>query len=193
MAKAHTIDDIVNNIINNYEILLQDAVVHVAKQAEKDIKKKAVNVLYEYYYGGYEPTSYERIYALQYAIVPFSKISTVGQKLKCNVGVEYSPSALEQHLDFIGSAPHQASSKYGIADAEWIVKNFWEGKHPYTDGSPYPKSAAASFGYHKSDVTQDEGMRKTDEKTGPGLLYYAHTIFPREVMNYILINGSKLF
>ncbi len=192
MAKAHTIDDVVNSVIANYETLLKDAVTHVAKQAEKDIKKKAVNVLYEYYYGGYEPTSYDRIYALQYSIVPFSKISMSGQKLKCNVGVEYSPSALEQHLDLLGSAPYQASAKYGIADAEWVVQNFWEGKHPYTNGSTDSDSAMKSFGYHKSIVTQDEGMRKNDH-TGYGLLYYAHTIFPREVMNYMLINGTKLF
>lgn len=192
MAKAHTIDDVINSIIENYQDLLMDAVMDVAEQAEKDIKKKAVNVLYEYYYGGYEPTSYDRIEALRYSIVPFTKISNVGQKLKCEVGVEYSPSALEQHLDLLGSAPYQASSKYGIADAEWVVQNFWEGKHPYTDGSPYPKSATASFGYHKSKVTQDEGMRKSDH-TGEGLLRYAHSIFPRKVMEHMLINGSKLF
>ena len=38
MAKAHTIDDVVNSIIDNYKTLLQDAVVHVAKQAERIIK-----------------------------------------------------------------------------------------------------------------------------------------------------------
>lgn len=192
MAKAHTIDDVIDSIIDNYKDLLMDAVIDVAEQAEKDIKKKAVNVLYEYYYGGYEPKSYDRIYALEYSIVPFSKIAAVGQKLQCVVGVEYSPSALEEHLDLLGSAPHQASQKYGIADASWIVHNFWEGKHPYTNGSSDPDSAKESFGYHKSKITQDEGMRKNDH-TGYGLLYYAHTIFPRKVVEHMLINGSKLF
>ena len=190
MAKAHTIDDVVQSVIDNYQTLLKDAVVHVAEKAKKDIKDKAVNVLYEYYYGGYEPTSYDRIYALRYAIVPFSNISIVGKKMQCVVGVEYSPSALEDHLDFLGSAPYQASKKYGIADTDWVVQNFWEGKHPYTDGSSEP---GAKVDYHYSSTTQDEGMRKTDAKTGPGLLYYAHTIFPREVMKHMLINGSKLF
>lgn len=190
MAKAHTIDDVVQSVINNYQTLLRDAVVHVAEQAKKDIKDKAVNVLYEYYYGGYEPTSYDRIYALQYAIVPFSKISTVGQKLECVVGVEYSPSALEDYLDTLSGAPYDASKKYGRADADWVVQNFWEGKHPYTDGS---REEGTEVDYHYSSKKQDEGMRKTDAKTGPGLLYYAHTIFPREVMNYMLVNGSKIF
>lgn len=192
MAKAHTIDDVVNSVINNYEILLKDAVVHVAEQAKKDIKNKAVNVLYKYYYGGYEPTSYDRVYALQYAIVPFSDISIVGKKLKCVVGVEYSPSALEEHLDFLGAAPYQASSKYGAADAEWVVQNFWEGKHPYTNGSSDSESAKESFGYHKSRVTQDAGMLTTDE-TGVSLTYYAYTTFPRAVTNYMLRESLKLF
>lgn len=192
MAKAHTIDDVVQSVINNYQTLLRDAVVHVAEQAEDDIKNKAVNVLYKYYYGGYEPTSYDRIYALEHSIVPFSKISVVGQKLKCVVGVEYSPSALEEYLDALGGSPYKASKEYGRADAEWVVQNFWEGKHPYTNGSTDSKSAKESFDYHYSSATQDEMMRKNDQ-TGDGLLYYAHTIFPHAVMNHMMVNGSKLF
>lgn len=189
MAKAHTIDDIVNSVINNYQTLLVNAVVHVAEQAQKDIEDKAVNVLYKYYYGDYEPKSYDRIYALQHSIVPFSQISTKGQKIECVVGVEYSPSALEEYLDTLNGSPYKASKKYGRADAEWIVGNFWEGKHPYTDGSREP---GTEVDYHYSKMKQDNMMRKTDD-TGPGLLYYAHTIFPRAVMDHMIINGSKLF
>jgi hypothetical protein len=192
MAKAHTIDDVIKNVIDNYQTLLKDAVVHVSEQAKKDIKDKTVNVLYKYYYGKYEPKSYDRIYALQYSIVPFSKISTKGQKIECIVGVEYSPSALEDYLDTLSGSPYKASKKYGRADADWVVQNFWEGKHPYTDGSTDPESASGSFGYHESAIKQDEGMRKTDE-TGDSLLRYAFTTFPNAVMHYMLIEGSKLF
>lgn len=189
MAKAHTIDDVVNNIVNNYQTLLRDAVIHVAEQAKKDIKYKAVNVLYKYYYGGYEPKSYDRIYALEHSIVPFSNISTKGQKLQCVVGVEYSPSALEEYLDTLSGSPYKASKKYDRADAEWVVKNFWEGKHPYTDGSREP---GAEVNYHISSTKQDAGMSISDE-TGVSLMRYAHTTFPKAVMNYMLIEGSKLF
>jgi hypothetical protein len=189
MAKAHTIDDVIDNVINNYQSLLKDAVAHVAEQAKKDIKDKAVNVLYKYYYGGYEPKSYDRIYALQYSIVPFSKISTKSQKIECVVGVEYSPSALEEYLDTLSGSPYKASKKYSRADAEWVIENFWEGKHPYTDGSSEP---GTKVDYHYSKMKQDDMMRKNDE-TGPGLLYYAHTTFPHAVMNHMLVNGSKLF
>lgn len=190
MAKAHTIDDVVESILDNYQSLLREAVIHVAEQAEKDIHDKAIKVLYKYYYGGYEPTSYDRIDALQHSIVPFSQLSMVGQKLQCVVGVEYSPAALEEYLDTLSGSPYKASKKYGRADADWVIENFWTGKHPYTDGSSEP---GAEVSYHYSMTTQDQGMRKTDEETGYGLPYYAHTIFPREVWNYIIVNGTKLF
>jgi hypothetical protein len=189
MAKAHTIDDVINSVINNYQTLLVNAVVHVAEQAKKDIKDKAVNVLYKYYYGDYEPTSYDRIYALQHAIVPFSQISTQGQKIECVVGVEYSPAALEAYLDTLSGSPYDASQKYGRADADWVIQNFWEGKHPYTDGSSNP---GAKIDYYYSSMKQDDMMRKNDD-TGYGLLYYAHTIFPHAVMNHMLVNGAKIF
>ena len=43
MAKAHTIDDVVQSVINNYKTLLKDAVVHVAEQAKKDAEEKDLN------------------------------------------------------------------------------------------------------------------------------------------------------
>jgi hypothetical protein len=96
---------------------------------------------------------------------------------------------LEEYLDTLSGSPYKASKKYDRADAEWVVQNFWEGKHPYTDGSSEP---GTQVDYHYSRATQDDMMRKNDE-TGYGLLYYAYTIFPREVTNHMLINGTKLF
>jgi hypothetical protein len=182
MAKEHTIDDVINSVINNYQTLLVNAVAHVAEQAKKDIKSTAVKMLVDYYYGGYDPTSYYRTGALIQSIIPFSEISTKGQKIQCVVGVEYSPSALEAYLETF-EYPYEGSKKYGKPDPEWVIENFWEGKHPYTDGSREP---GAEINYHKSKQTQDEAMRKP-------LLYYAHTTFPHAVMNHMLVNGSKLF
>ena len=85
---------------------------------------------------------------------------------------------------------YKSSKKYGTPDSEWIIQNFWEGKHPYTNGSRDPEEAQKSFGYHQSRITQDEGMTTSDE-TGPGLKRYAFTIFPDEVMAYMLSKGSK--
>lgn len=185
MAKEHTLDDVINSIVDNYQSLLIDAVAHVAEQAKKDIKNKAINVLYKYYYGEYEPKSYDRIYALEHSIVPFSRISSKGQKLECVVGVEYSPSALEEYLDTLSGSPYKASKKRGRADADWVIENFWEGRHGFDKDDTAPPERYAR-------VTQDKGMLKTDE-TGISLLRYAHTTFPHAVMNYMLVEGSKLF
>lgn len=182
MAKEHTIDDVINSVVNNYHVLLVDAVAHVAEQAKRDIKSTAVKMLVDYYYGGYDPTSYYRTGALIQSIIPFSEISAKGQKLQCVVGVEYSPSALKAYLETF-EYPYKASKKYGEPDPEWVIENFWEGKHPYTDGSREP---GTEINYHKSKQTQDEAMQRP-------LKYYAHTTFPHAVMNYMLVEGSKLF
>lgn len=197
MAKAKTIDDVVKTIIDNYSTLLEDAVKHVAKQTEKEIKDKAVAVLHEYYYGGYKPTSYERSYALEHAIVPFSYTSRTGSaknlKLQCNVGVEYSPLALENYIGEANNYSYDASKKYGEVDADWVIENFWAGRHPYTDGSTDSEKAMASFGYKQSAITQERGMDMTNEDTGRGLSYIANISFPKAVMEYILDKSTKLF
>lgn len=198
MAKARTIDDIVSDIVTKkYKPLLRDAVEHVAKQAEKDIYNKAVNVLVKYYYGGYDPSSYYRTGALIQSIVPFSNTKLTGsgknEMIECVVGVEYSPQALENYLSGFEYA-YQGSNKYGQPDTEWIIENFLAGKHPRTNGSRDSESAMESFELvdSRSKVTQREGMYKNEPgDTGPSLTYYQHTIFPKAVMNYIMVHGSK--
>lgn len=198
MAKARTIDDIVNDIVTTkYKPLLKDAVEHVAKQAEKDIYNKAVNVLVKYYYGGYDPKSYYRTGALIRSIVPFSNITISGsgkkEMIECVVGVEYSPWALEAYLSGFEYA-YESSQKYGQPDAEWIIENFLAGKHPTTNGSTDSEIAQQSFKLvdSKPMVTQRQGMYKNEpEDTGYGLKYYQHSIFPKAVMNYIMVHGVR--
>lgn len=190
MAKAHTIDDVINSIMANYQTLLTEAVVHTKKQAEKDMKQKAINVLVKHYYGGYNPSSYYRTGALIQSITSYSHVSMKGDKIRCDVIVEYSPELLDAYLSGFDYA-YKSSKKYGTPDPEWIIQNFWEGKHPYTDGSRDPEEAQKSFGYHQSGTTQNQGMMATDE-TGPSLKRYAFAIFPDKVMAYMLSKGSKI-
>lgn len=198
MAQARTIDDIVNDIVvRKYKPLLKEAVEHVAKQAEKDIYNKAVRVLIKYYYGGYDPESYYRTGALIQSIVPYSDVKLSGtgknEAVECTVGVEYSPRVLEQYLSSFEYAYH-GSNKWGQPDAEWIIENFLAGKHPRTDGSTDSKQASESFEFVNSRplVTQRQGMDKNEPgDTGYSLTYYKNTIFPKAVMNYIMVKGSK--
>ena len=201
MAKARTIDDIVNDIVTKkYKPLLKEAVEHVAKQAEKDIYNKAVNVLIKYYYGGYDPSSYYRTGALIQSIVPFSNIKLTGsgknEFVECTVGVEYSPQALENYLSGFEYA-YQGSNKYGQPEAEWVIENFLAGKHPRTNGSRDSVSAAESFELVDSQTvpqyTQHEAMMKDNDPNGTGysLTRYANAVFPKAVMNYIMVHGAK--
>lgn len=189
MAKEHTLDDVINSVIDNYKVLLVDAVAHIAEKAKEDIKSTAVKCMVDYYYGGYDPDSYYRTGALIHSIIPFSTISSKGDKLQCIVGVEYSPTALENYLSTFEYAyayePSNNTLKHNRKPiTEWVVEDlFWEGKHPYTNGSSQP---GTEINYHKSQQTQAEAMRKP-------LIYYAHTTFPHAVMNYMLVEGSKLF
>ncbi len=197
MAKARTIDDIVNDIVTKkYKPLLKEAVEHVAKQAEEDIYNKAVNVLVKYYYGGYDPTSYERTQSLIQSIVPYSAVSLVGsgkkEMVECVVGVEYDANRLAAYVAQNGN--YYGSDYWNIADSRWVIKNFLEGKHPRTDGSPYREQAQQSFELVDSTpmVTQKKGMYMNEPgDTGYGLTYYQHTIFPKAVMNYIMVKGSR--
>ena len=172
MAKAKTLDAVIADIVDNYENLLSNAVKNVAEQAKKEIYDKSIDILYEYYYGAYEPKSYDRIFALQHAFVPFSKVSKKGTELECVVGVEYDPLVLEEYVNSTNASAYDASKKYGRVDADWVIDNFLQGRHPYTDGSSQPGTPVK---YRQSTANQGIEMRKY-------LNYYAYTIFPRAVI-----------
>ena len=172
MAKAKTLDAVIKGIVDNYENLLSDAVKNVAEQAKKEIYDKSIDILYEYYYGAYEPKSYDRTFALQHAIMPFAEVSKNGTELECVVGVEYSPLVLEEYVNSVNNPAYDASKKYGRVDTDWVIDNFLQGKHPYTDGSSQPGTPVK---YRQSTANQGIEMRKS-------LNYYAYSIFPRAVI-----------
>lgn len=172
MAKAKTFDAVIQNITDNYENLLSDAVKSVAKRAEKEIYDKSVDILYEYYYGAYEPKSYDRTFALQRSFIPFTKISKRDTELECVVGVEYDPWVLEEYVGAVNDFAYDASKKYGQVDGDWVIDNFLQGKHPYTDGSSQPGTPVK---YRQSKLNQGTEMKRY-------LNYYAYSIFPRAVI-----------
>ena len=182
MAKAQTLDAIINGVVDNYENLLKDAVKHVAKKAEKEIYDKSIDILYEYYYGAYEPKSYDRTFALQHSFIPFTKISKKGTELECVVGVEYNPWVLEEYVGATNNFAYDASKKYGKVDSDWVIDNFLQGKHPYTDGSSQPGTPVK---YRQSTANQGIEMRKH-------LNYYAYSIFPRAVIVEMMNRMSNM-
>ena len=147
-ALSNAIDD----LLKDYKGAMAEAIKFAAKQAENDLMKKAKTCLQEYY-ENYDPTErYERTHTLQYAFLPYSNIKYGQDKISGKVGVEYSPSMLEQMMlppvyyqgrDGIQKIKHDGyygSSNYQPVDAEWVISNYLNGIHPITNGGTTTES-----------------------------------------------------
>lgn len=174
MAKVKSIDEIVDRIVANYEVALTDAVKDVAKDAEKYIYSKAVDILYEFYYGKYDPNRYERTYSLSRSFVPFHSVKKTGTALRCVAGVEYDPSLLDSY--------YEASNKYGYADGDWVIENFLEGLHPW---DRKVLKATGEYKLTRGRAGRDENQTVQMRKV---LNYYTHSIFARDVITQMIIN-----
>jgi hypothetical protein len=136
LALSNAIDD----MLKDYKNAMKDAVEFAAKEAGKDLMKKARTCLQEYY-ASREPEEYERINILQYAFLPYSKINYKDGKVTGSVGVEYDATTLElyigdpimyksgdemkvKHVGYYGSEKHQP------VDASWVIDNYLKGLHP---------------------------------------------------------------
>lgn len=136
-----TLSKAIDDILKDYKAAMKEAVKFAAKQTEKDMMAKAHSCLQEYY-DNYDPNRYDRTDTLQYAFLPYSKITYGSDKITGSVGVEYSADMLEQmmpppeytkngrliHSGYYGSA------KYQPVDTAWVIDNYLRGVHPYTDG-----------------------------------------------------------
>lgn len=164
MAKAKTFDDIVKDIIDNYANLRFQATENVAKEAVKDIHDGAVSILHDHYYawkpkkrfktksdgGKYKNGSkkkwvrggYTRTYSLEHSFVSSYDVKRKNKDVVCEIGITYSPSALIRYVDSNDISAYTTSKNVlGIKRdplEEWIINNFLEGRHPYTDGSSEP-------------------------------------------------------
>lgn len=163
MAKAKTFDDIIKDVVYNYANLRFQATENVAKEAVKDIHDGAVSILHDHYYawkpkkrlktkagnGKYKNGSkkkwvsgYTRTYSLEHSFVSSYDVKRKQKNVICEIGVTYSPSALKNYVDSNNIMEYTASNNVlGTSRKpleEWIINNFLEGLHPYTDGSTEP-------------------------------------------------------
>lgn len=199
MAKAKTLDDVVKNIMDNYANLRFQATENVAKEAAKDIHQGAVDILYSHYYerkpkkkfktkangGKYKNGSkkkwsrgYTRTKSLEHSFVSFYSVKQKSQHVVCEIGVAYSPSALQQYVEsndiyaYKGSKRGKDERQWVWAD--WVINNFLEGKHPYTDGSSEPGTPVQYYQDSKS-LLQEEGMKSMFNE-------YVGRILPRAIL-----------
>lgn len=142
MAKAKTLDQAITKVVMDYRNSLETAAKYAIKKAESDIYDYSMSFLQEYYYefqpDTHKPNSYERSDSLKHAFFKFSNVRRKGTLIECEAGIEYSALALEQYVGSNNNYAYDASKKYGQVDAEWVLDNYLNGLHPYTDGSPIP-------------------------------------------------------
>lgn len=184
MAKAKTFDDIVKDIMDDYARVRFQATENVAKETVKDIHAGAVNILYNHYYawkpkkrfktkangGKYKNgskkkwvKSYSRTYSLEHSFVSFYDVKATQKNVICEIGVEYNPLALKEYVMGHGVEEYTTSkNKLGAKRdplEEWVINNFLEGKHPYTDGSSEPGTPVQYYQDSESRL-QWTGMQK---------------------------------
>jgi hypothetical protein len=171
MAKRNrTINEAINELMQNYESALKEAVEYASSKAVKDIYQESMNCL-EAYYDAYEPTSYERTDYLWHAILPYAEqIKHTKDGLVSVVGVAYDPSRLD--------GIYNGSKQYSPVDGAWVLDNYLRGVHPATDGSPIP---GAAYYYEISDLVSPTDTMNTY------LNKYATTTF----QNNILVSFAK--
>lgn len=199
MAKAKTLDDIVENIMKDYASLRFQATENVAKEAVKDIHQGAIDILESHYYSRKPKkrlktksngkkykngaknrwvTSYKRTKSLQHSFLSFYSVKQKPQHVVCEIGVAYSPSALQQYVEsndiyaYKGSKRGKDERQWVWAD--WVINNFLEGKHPYTDGSSEPGTPVQYYQDSKS-LLQEEGMKSMFNA-------YVGRILPRAIL-----------
>jgi hypothetical protein len=200
MAKAKTFDDIIKDIMDNYAGLRFQATDNVAKEAVKDIHEGAVSILHSHYYawkparrfktkgkgGKYKNRSkkkwvkggYTRTYSLEHSFVSSYNVKQTQKSVICEIGVTYSPSALKDYVDSNNIIQYTASKNVLGTERkpleEWIINNFLEGRHPYTDGSTEPGTPVY---YHQDSESRLQwmGMKKM-------FLRYVGRTLPRAIL-----------
>lgn len=143
MAKAKDLKTAMKDLEKNYKEVLKEAVQYATKEAEKDIHKKSLSCLEEYY-ASYDPSSYDRINGLRHAFLPYKSVKSDGSHIIGIAGVEYFYDALD-YMYQSGSEKYGAHRKadgsweYGMPESAWVMENYLDGIHPTTNGYPTAK------------------------------------------------------
>lgn len=144
MAKAKDLKTAMKDLEKNYKEVLKGAVQYATEEAKKDIHKKSLSCLLEYY-ENYDPTSYDRINGLQYAFLPYQSVKSDGNHIIGTAGVEYDYNILDYSYQS-GSVKYGAKKdenghiiEYGMPESAWVMDNYLDGIHPTTNGYPTAK------------------------------------------------------
>jgi hypothetical protein len=146
MAKAKDLKAAMKDLEKNYKEVLKGAVQYATEEAKKDIHKKSLSCLAEYY-ENYDPNSYDRIDGLRHAFLPYKSVKSDGSHIIGTAGVEYFYDALDS-MYYSGSEKYGAKKdknghiiEYGMPESAWVIDNYLDGIHPTTNGYPISKKA----------------------------------------------------
>lgn len=144
-------DKAIDEVLEDYKNAISEAAKYASAKALDAIYKYSLTCLEEYY-ANYDPTTYDRTDTLWHAFVPYFHMETNNGIISSTVGIEYSPSELEK---YIGGDIYAGSKKYGYADAEWVIQNYYNGVHPATNGSSIPGEAV----YYRNIDWESPGLK----------------------------------
>lgn len=178
MAKAKTLDQAIDELLNNWSDAMETAAEYATKKAEEDFYNHSMKFLRDYY-DQYDPTSYERSHSLQHAFVKFSNVKRHGKTIQCEAGVEYDAWLLEDYVGANNKYAYDASKKYGQVDGDFVVNNYLEGLHTYTDGSSKPGTPM----YYRRYYSPTSKMRDEMEKYGPTFQKNLLVSFADQIIN----------
>lgn len=177
---AKTLDQAIDELMNDYENALKEAVRYASDEAVKDIYKYSMTCLEEYY-ENYSPSRYNRTDNLWHAILPYSENLNNGKEIISRVGVEYNPFVLESYIN--GNPAYIGSNAYGQVDAWYVLDNYLAGIHPATNGSSNPDTVV----YYENIDTESP-----TDKMGKYLNNYASTTFNKNILISFAKQISKM-
>ena len=144
----NNVDEILDEILGDYEKIAKRAVRSAARRGQQDIIKEAKKYLKEYY--RYKPKMYKRTRSLKHAIVPIFEDKSTNDRILIEFGIKYDASMLEGRYKS-NSRYHQSGDKWisrndpsfnwskdekgvpignnGLPEPEWILDNFLRGEH----------------------------------------------------------------
>lgn len=145
------------SIVDDYQVVVSEAIKKAAAKAQEDIIKEADDYLQKYY-AGHRPRRYKRTYQLKNAIKPIFNDNSTSGTIDIEIGVRYDSNALrgayhsnswyhQSGTNWIGrnSADFDWDSQNnGIPQPEWIMDNFLLGIHQWGDGDGEKKEHAAT-------------------------------------------------
>jgi hypothetical protein len=177
MARTKTIEEILQELKDDYKSVLLKAVNKATDVACEDVYKVSMSLL-DRYYDSYIPSIYERTDSLYKATVPIAEVEDRGDVIISTFGIEYDASVLEKYAD---DSYYDSSAKYNGVDTSWVIENFLSGIHPATNGSSDPDTVVYTPWYDKQ--SPDHFLKK--------YLQWYQKKFNNNVNDYIIAHITK--